>query len=329
LEKKKSIPFDKLIQLVALGNRDEDILTSLAGRLARLDREADEKDKKEIEVSSGGKSLKEVINNLLDAVDPDKKIEKAKAIFNTENPTNEQVKRASEELVKQACIPFDNSSFRNTLIIIKQKNEQIIDTVSKDRVIFVGFDEKAKEKARTIVDTFKKFIEENKDELTAIQIIYKKPYGRRHLTYEEIKQLAESIKKPPYFLTQEVIWQAYEQLEKSKVKGAGPQKLLTNIISLMRFAIGEINVLEPFSNTVERRFNDWLAQQEGLGKRFSLEQMEWLTMIKEHIATSLSIGIDDFEYAPFFEKGGAVKIYQLFGQQLNGILDELNERLAA
>jgi type I restriction enzyme R subunit len=329
LERKRNIPFDKLIQSIALGNRDEDSLTSLAGRLARLEREIDEKDKKEIEVSSGGKPLKEVINNLLDAVDPDKRIEKAKTIFKRENPTEDQVKIASEELVKQACIPFDNSSFRNTLITIKQKNEQIIDTVSKDGVIFAGFDEKAKEKARTIVDTFKRFIEDNKDELTAIQLIYKKPYGQRHLTYEEIKQLADSIKKPPYFLTPEVIWQAYEQLEKSKVKGAGAQKLLTNIISLMRFAIGESDVLEPFSNMVDRRFNEWLAQQEELGKKFTPEQKEWLTMIKDHIATSLSVGMDDFEYAPFYEKGGAVKVYQLFGQQLNGILDELNERLAA
>ena len=329
LEKKRSIPFDKLIQLVALGNRDEDILTSLAGRLARLDREIDEKDRKEIEDSSGGKSFKEVINSLLDAVDPDKKIEKAKTIFKTENPTDDQLIKASEELVKQACIPFDNSSFRNTLITVKERNEQIIDTVSKDKLIFFGFDEKAKEKARSIVDTFKRFIEENKDELTAIQLIYKKPYGQRHLTYEEIKRIADSIKKPPYNLNPDFVWQAYEQLEKSKVKGAGPQKLLTNLISLIRFAIGEINILEPFSDTVERRFNEWLTQQEGLGNRFTPDQMEWLTMIKEHIATSLSIGTDDFEYAPFYEKGGAVKVYQLFGQRLNGILEELNERLAA
>lgn len=329
LERKRNIPFDKLIQSIALGNRDEDSLTSLAGRLARLEREIDEKDKKEIEVSSGSKSLKEIINNLLDAVDPEKKIEKAKEIFKTETPTDDQVKQATEELVKQACIPFDNSSFRNTLIAIKQKNEQIIDTVSKDGVILAGFDEKAKKKARSIVDTFKRFIEENKDELTAIQLIYKKPYGQRHLTYEEIKQLAESIKKPPYFLTPEVIWQAYEQLEKSKVRGAGAQKLLTNIISLMRFAIGQSDVLEPFSDMVDRRFNEWLAQQEGLGKKFTPEQKEWLKMIKDHIATSLSIGMDDFEYAPFYEKGGAVKVYQLFGQQLDGILEELNERLAA
>jgi type I restriction enzyme R subunit len=97
----------------------------------------------------------------------------------------------------------------------------------------------------------------------------------------------------------------------------------------LRFAIGESDVLEPFSDLVDRRFNEWLAQQEALGKRFTPEQMEWLTMIKEHIATSLSIGMDDFELAPFNQKGGAVKVYHLFGQQLNGILDELNERLAA
>lgn len=329
LEKMRSIPFEKLLQLVALGNRDEDILTSLAGRLSRLDREIDEKDRKEIEDSSEGKLLKEVINNLLDAVDPDKKIEKAKEIFKTEAPTDEQVNKATEELVKQACIPFDSANFRNTLIFIKQKNEQIIDTVSKDRVILAGFDEKAKEKARTVVDTFKRFIKENEDELTAIQLIYKKPYGQRHVTYEEIRQLAESIEKPPYNLTPDLVWKAYEQLEKSKVKGAGPQKLLTNMISLIRFTIGEAEVLEPFSDTVEQKYNDWLAQQKVLGKEFTADQMEWLKLIKDHIAASLSIGMEDFEYAPFYEKGGAVKVYQLFGQQLNGIMEELNEALAA
>jgi type I restriction enzyme R subunit len=178
---------------------------------------------------------------------------------------------------------------------------------SKDTAVFTGFDEQAKEKARTIVDTFKKFIEENKDELTALQIIYSKPYSRRHITYEEIKELAEAIEKPPYRLTPEIVWYAYEQLEKSKVRGAGPQKLLTNIISLIRFAIGKSDILEPFSDIVDRRFDDWLKQQEKLGKKFTAEQREWLIMIKSHIATSLSIGMEDFELAPFYEKGGAMR----------------------
>src|SRR3990172_2662192 len=335
LERKRNIPFDKLIMSVALSNRDEDTLTSLAGRLARLDREIDVKDRKEIEdafVGAGFKpapTLKQIINNLLDAVDPDRQMEKAKEIFKTEKPTEEQVKKAAEELVKEACAHFENQKLRNKIIDIKKRSEQIIDTVSKDTVISTGFDEKAKEKARTLVDTFKRFIEENKDELTALQIIYNKPYGNRYLTYEKIRQLAEAIARPPYLLTPEGLWTAYEQLEKSRVKGVGPQKLLTNIVSLVRFAIGKSDVLEPFPDTVNRRFNDWLIQQENDGKSFSPEQKEWLIMIKDHIATSISISMDDFELAPFHEKGGPVRVYQLFGRELDSVLEELNAVLVA
>lgn len=213
------------------------------------------------------------------------------------------------------------------MIEIKSQNEQIIDTISKDTVIFAGFDEGAKEKARTMVDTFDKFIEENKDELTALQIIYSKPYGRRHLIYVEIKQLAEAINKPPYSLTPELLWQAYEQRDRSKVKGAGPQKLLTNIISLIRFATGKSNVLEPFPETVNHRFEKWIEEQECSGVSFSPEQKEWLLMIKDHIASSVSIEMDDFENVPFNQKGGPVKAMQLFGDGLNTIMEELNEVL--
>ena len=183
--------------------------------------------------------------------------------------------------------------------------------------------------AHTVIDTFKKFIDENKDELTALQMIYGKPYNRRHVTYEEIKQLAEAIEKPPYFLTQENIWFAYEQLEKSKVKHAGPTKLLTDIISLIRFTIGETESLEPFANLVDLRFNEWLKEQEKLGNKFTAEQLQWLEMIKDHIATSLSMTMDDFDYAPFYEKGGRIRASESFGKDLDKILEEMNKTLVS
>ncbi|MCX7794652.1 MAG: DEAD/DEAH box helicase family protein [Thermodesulfovibrionales bacterium] len=324
LERKRSVPFDKLIHSVALGNRDEDTLSSLVARLSKLDRELNEKDRREIEKAADGKPLREIINRLLDAMDPDKSFEKAKESFNTENPSQEEIKKASEHLINEACKPFDNPDFREILITIKKRNEQIIDTISKDRVILAGFDETAKEKARTIIDTFKRFIEDNKDELTAIELIYKKPYGRRHITYEEIKRLAEAIQKPPYYLTTDLIWQAYEQLEKSKVRKAGPQRLLTDIISLLRFTLGITDVLTSFSEIVEEKFQDWLRIQELSGKIFTPEQLEWLIMIKDHIATSCSVEIEDFEYAPFYEKGGIMRFHNLFGMESNEILEELN-----
>jgi len=329
LERKRNVSFDKLILSVAMGHKDEDTLSSLAGRLAALEKEITAKDSKDIEEAGKGVTLKQLVNSLLDAIDPDKATEKAKALNNTDNPTSEQIKQANKELVGTACKPFDNAKLRNLLIEIKKKNEQIIDTVSQDKVILAGFDEKAKEKAKSIINTFKQFIEDNKDELTALQLIYSKPYSTRKITYEDIKKLAEEITKPPYQLTPELIWQAYEQLDKSKVKGAGPQKLLTNIVSLLRFAAGENDILEPFSETVNRRFNLWLAQQEKLNHKFNEEQLEWLNMIKDHIVTSANIGVDDFELSPFQEKGGAIRANKVFEQQLDGILVELNRTLVS
>ena len=165
--------------------------------------------------------------------------------------------------------------------------------------------------------------------ITALQIIYSKPYNRRHITYEDIKQLAEAIRKPPYLLNTDILWNAYEQLEKTKVKKAGPKKLLTDIISLIRFTTGHNDVLEPFIVIVNDKFDEWLAKQETLGRKFTKGQVEWLEMIKNHISTSISIGIDDFELSPFYEKGGALKAYGLFGNDLNKILEELNEVLIA
>jgi len=329
LERKPSVPFDKLIRNVALGVRDEDTLSSLAGRLARLDRQIDSKDRQAIEAVAGGKHLRQLINHLLDAVDADTQAAKAREMFRVEIPTPQQVEQATAELVKAACAPFDDPDLRNTLIEVKQRQEQIIDTVSADTVLVAGFDDQAREKARTIVDTFRQFIEDNKDELTALQIIYSQPYQLRHVTYEQIKELAEAIEKPPYRLTQEQLWHAYTQLERARVRGAGPQKLLTNIVSLIRFAIGRSDVLEPFPLTVEARFRLWLAEQLEAGRPFTSEQIEWLTRIKDHIATSLRIEMEDFEYTPFHDMGGPVRVYQLFGADLAGIMGELNEVLVA
>jgi type I restriction enzyme R subunit len=329
LERCKTIPFDKLLLGIALGKRNRDTISSLADRLARMDRTLEPEENQQITKLSGGRNLKQIINSLLDTIDPDKQSQKAKEIFNADKPTGEQLQKAAEQLTATACQPFDSPDFRNALIEIKRKNEQIIDTVSKDEVTLVGFDEQAKQKAKGVIDSFKKFIDDNKDQILALQILYNIPFNKRHVTYEQIKALAEVLAKPPYGLTQQLIWAAYEQLEKSKVKKARPDKLLTDIISLVRFAIGKADMLEPFSDVEDQKFAQWLEQQRKQGKQFTAQQLDWLTMIKDHITTSLKIEKDDFEFIPFAEKGGQVKAQQVFGSQLDKILSELNEVLAA
>ncbi len=343
LERKRSLPFDKLLEAVALGDRETDTLTSLAGRLARLDRQIGDDGQKRITEVSGGISLRRMILSLFDAMNPDINQQSIGLIASptatpipenirlllespAESLTQEQIQERVAWLIGEACQPFDNPEVCNTLIELSRHQEQTIDTLSQDNVIFSGFDQESKARAEQRIESFKQFIEENRDELTAIQIIYNQPYGQRHLTYQQIQQLAQAIEQPPYHFTTGELWGAYERLDQSKVKGSGSDKLLANIISLVRFAIGETATLEPYKETVNRRFQEWLNNQE---KEFSEEQMTWLEMIKDHIATSLRIEIDDFEDVPFQAKGGAIKVYQLFGDTLDTILETLNEGLAA
>jgi type I restriction enzyme R subunit len=195
------------------------------------------------------------------------------------------------------------------------------------------------------VQSFEQFIADHKDEITALQILYSKPYKQR-LTFEAVKELADAIEKPPYLWNESQLWQAYAALEASKVKGASGRRILTDLVSLVRFAIHQDNELIPFPERVNANFKAWLASQQALpslpasgeragvrgggeGARFTPEQLHWLEMIRDHIAANLGIAPDDFEYAPFAQEGGLGKVYQLFGDELNSLIEQLNESLAA
>ncbi len=327
LDRKPNVSFDKLLDSIALGRRDSGTVSSLAARLAMLDREIDDNERKEIEDAAAGRSLKQIINTLLDAVDPDKHEEKAKEIFKTEEPTENELREAKKRLIDVACNVLDDPRLRLTLKDVKKRSEQSIDIVSEDVVTQSGWDPQAKEKAESLVRSFEQFIQDNKDEITALQIVYSKPYGSRHLTFDEIEELASAIQKPPYNLRTDLLWEAYEKLDKSKVRGAGAHKLLTDIVSLVRFAIGEEDVLQPFASTVNTRFDEWILKQQQRGRQYSLEQMEWLMMIKDHIAVSACIEPNDFENVPFEQKGGRFKASEVFGQHFEELLGELNGAL--
>lgn len=327
LERKPSVSFKKILNNVAIGNRDKDTLTSLANRLARFDRTTDEKQDEEIAKTNGGISLKKVVNKLLDAVDPDIIDERAKLISGNDAISEAEVKKAEEELAEEACKPFDNPEFRNTILHIKQRNEQTIDTVSKDKVINFEGITVSSDRAKQIVTDFKEFIEENKDEITALQIIYNQPYRKQHLMYEQIKDLAEKMTRNG--LNSRMIWKAYAELEKSRVKGEASDKLLTNIISLVRFAIGKQDELSPFTQTVDKNFQKWLQEQKDKGVEYTKDQVKWLEMIKNHIATSASMEKEDFDDTPFNQHGGLFKAYEVFEQDLDPVLEELNYVLVA
>ena len=93
--------------------------------------------------------------------------------------------------------------------------------------------------------------------------------------------------------------------------------------------LGQDAQLVPFKERVEERFQHWLAQQANQGRQFTYEQLEWLRLIRDHIASSMQIDMEDFDYVPFDQRGGRGKVYQLFGNELGPLLEELNKVLAA
>ncbi len=326
MDRKKSVSFEKLLQAVSLGNTEPDVISSIAVRIARINKNLTEEDSSKIKKLTQGKSLGGLTSDLVNAINPDKQVEQAKEDNpDVEKLTEEQIQQAGKNLIKNAVKPLYNPELRNLLIEIKKKNEQTIDHVSQDQVIEAGFSAEALEKAKGMIESFKKFIEKNKDEITALQILYSRPY-KSPLRFEDIKELADTINKPPHHWTEDNLWAAYAALEKSKVRGASGARIMTDLVSLVRYALNQENELVPFPEKVDTNFKAWLAQQE---KKFNEEKLHWLEMIRDHIAGNLSIETDDFEYAPFSQEGGLGKFYQLFGKEVNILLEELNEQLAA
>ena len=264
LDQKKSVPFEKLLQAVALGNTEPEVVSSIAARLARMGNRLNDSDQAEIKKVSEGKSLKGLTSDLVGSLNPDRHIEQAKQTHKIDQPTDEQVRQAAIRLIKEAVTPLQKPDFRNLLIELHKKTEQTIDHVSQDKVIEAGFSAEALEKAKRVVESFEKFIEDHKDEITALQILYSRPY-KAPLRFEEIQELAQAIEKPPYLWSGSQLWQAYAALDKSRVKTTGGRRILTDLVSLVRFAMHQDNELVPFPERVQVNFKAWLAQQESAG----------------------------------------------------------------
>ncbi len=332
LERQRSASFKQLLDAVAWGSTDPDIVSSLAGRLSRLNRRLSWPDRLQIQETAGGKPLHDILGGMIDALDPDRQAEEARRAANLPaeaDPGEAALKVAEEKLIKAAVAPLvTNPDLRNQLLNFKDRYERTYDHVSIDEVRESGFSGDSRAKAESLVRSFEQFVEDHRDEITAIEILYSRPYHGR-LRLKDVKDLASMIQSPPRSWTPERLWSAYEVLAKDKVRGAGGGKLLTDIVSLVRFALHPDEELVPFRDRVEQHYRAWLAQQETAGRRFTPEQLQWIELIRDHIVGNIQMEMEDFDYVPFSQKGGRGRAYEVFGAELGKILDELNEVLAA
>lgn len=325
LERKPTVSMKELMMNIALGARDEDTLTSLANRVIRLSCKMERSEHKQFR-ETVGKSAEQVAEGLLNAFDEDIIHAKACAENGTVSPTPEQNAKAQKALIKQAVEPFQKPEVRDFIENVRRSHDQIIDSVNLDKVLFAGYSANREENADRVISTFKDFIEENKDEILALRIIYNEQYKNRPMVLKSLTELYQKLCAKG--VTVERLWDCYAIKQPDKVK-KGTLAQITDLISLIRFQMGYADTLAPFSDRVNYNFKQWTFRRNTGAVHFTAEQMEWLRLIKEHIITSLSILPEDLEYTPFDSKGGLGGFYRVFGEKYQEILDEMNEELVA
>lgn len=330
LEKKPGIPLKDLLQAIAVGARDEELFTSLANRLTRLDKQITPKEKKKFAEMANGKSVSQVVKELLNAYNPDvlEAIEtKVKNEYRGSAPDEigKAIQIETEQLQNEAAKVF-TGELNEYIENVRKAHEQRIDLANPDEVVHIGWDQDNKDKANDLIIEFSEWMQQHKDELTTLQIFYNQPFRRRELTYTMIKEVLEKLQSDKPMLAPLTIWRAYEALEECN---GSPKNELTAIVSLIRKVSGLDTILTAYDKTVDKNFQEWVFKKQAGATKFNEEQMEWLRMIKDYVISSFHIEKDDFDYNPFNAQGGLGKMWQLFGEQTEEIINELNEVLAA
>ena len=341
-ERKKSAPLKALIDAVAVGAADEDVLASLARRLGLMEKRLSENQRQEVDrlldvpaAPERFHSLRDLANAMLDALDPDCVYSVGARRVDSIPPGESSLaspllEAARRELVQRALIPLAaNPDLRAFLL----EREILIDETSVDEVVAKGFDSDATARARQLVESFQAFIQENRDEITALQILFNRPYAQRHLDFPQVRELAERLNAAlqqgdPLYMT-EALWRAYTQLEKDRVRGAGERRVLADLVSLVRHAALDEDLV-PYPDKVQQRYHEWLAGRGDLEGRpsFTPQQRWWLDEIARHIGINVSISVEDLNSFAFQPRGGQVAALKMFGDKLPALLEEINQALS-
>lgn len=325
LERKPSVTMKELMLNVALGAKDSDTLTSLANRMIRLNAQLTPTERKTFETKVG-LSAGQVAEKLLNAFDEDVIREEAQKRIGEKEPTEEQLAETKEALITEAVRPFHNPDIRDYIEEVRRSHNQIIDNVNQDYLLFAGYDTQKERNADYVIASFREFIEENKDEIVALRIIYNEKYADRPMVIEQLKELYAKLQAKN--ITAERLWDCYAIKQPEKVK-QGTLAQLTDLVAMIRFEMGYADKLVPFADRVNYNFMQWTLKKNAGAVHFTEEQMEWLRLIKEHIISSLSILPEDLDLTPFDRKGGLSAFYDAFGDEYEAVLHEMNVELVA
>jgi type I restriction enzyme R subunit len=317
LNRDKTVSLKKLLEKAAALSLTEADTATLASRLAALELQLTDAERAELD-QVAGMPVRQLVRDLVDAVDPDTQ---AAGLAEATDPD-----AAIQELLDIAVKPLaSNPELRQRILELRATHDRIIDTIGPDTLLDAhGVVDTAR--ARSIVESWQQYLIDNRDEITAIQLMQEAK--ERRVSFAEIQELAERISRPPHNWTPDLIWSAYEAIEVGRVRHSD-RHTLTDLVSLIRFATKLDDELIPYTEQVRQRYAGWLAQQSQAGVTFSPAELWWLDKMVEVIAVSAGISPDDLDNAPFTERGGVDGAIRDLGPNTATLIDQLNTNLTA
>ncbi len=327
LERKRTVSLAQLLEKVGFGAADPDDLSSIADRLSRIDKNLSTAQRDKLSEAADGKDLTGIVRELMVAVDPDRRqaraLELACDAHATDEPTAEQVSEQVPTVLREAAATLQASpKLRQAIVEVQRAHLQLIDEISLDEVTASGFDATFADRAAGVVGTWKEYIAEHRDDIDTLQVMYGQRDGQ---VLDRLERLAAEVQAPPYRLSPEAVWDAYERLDASKVKGRMRSRI-ADLLALLRFELGLDQELKPFAEVIEWRWQQWLQEQDATA-RFTAEQMQWLELMKDVVTESLVVTAADFDLGELAARGGLGRAHTDFGGNLGEVIAELNREL--
>ncbi|MFF4777907.1 DEAD/DEAH box helicase family protein [Microtetraspora fusca] len=312
----KQISLERLLKKAGTLTLSPEETSTLASRLARLNKQITGDERAELE-RLAGQPMTEVVGSLSRCNDPD--------VLEAARRTGRGWER---RLVEEAVEPLADPEFRQRLLDIRRAHDVVYDEVNQDNLIEARGVDRG-ETAERITTSWAAYVQEHRDELTALELAYRSGTSGREV-YRQLKGLASRLARPPYQWTAERLWEAYEQVGKATAR-PGLRHGVADLIQLVRFELGLIDgQAQPHRNVIEERFANWLARQEQEGVCFTGDQIWWLERIRDVVATSAAFDHNDLDQVPFTERGGTDGFLQAFGDdRAESLLTDLNRDLTA
>ncbi len=323
-----SVPFRDLAMGVMMGSGDADMVSSLAGRLARLDRQLSEEERSRVAEQNDGMPLRSLVRQLFEVIDPDVVEAKAREDLPAEmTEPDEAALEVAQLNLCQAAGRLLNGDLISLLEGIRKDREQTIDLDNLDEVLASEWAGNSEGNAQALVQKFEDYLREHQDEIEALSIYFRQPQRRREVTFEMVRVVLARLRADRPNVAPLRVWQAYQLLDGGSER---PMNELTALVGLIQRVTGIDDELTRYETMVRRNFQNWvMAAHAGGGAKFDEDQMDWLHMIRDHVMGSFHFERDDLEMSPFDGKGGLGKMYALFGDEMDGLIEELNGVLVA